>query len=154
MSLLHHQVTSHQIHLSALAGYTSSHEQYYINIYAQRTTKLSTPMIKSFVTLKMLIQNERTWWFTVWTLRSTFAQGIVRVGYTLPPFFYYELLFVWKYTALGESLVKNIALGKSTRLHLMLYLSLNSHLELYTLYKLAAVLQVILIASYWPISEL
>ena len=45
-----------------------------------------TPIIKSFVTLKVLIQSERTQWFTVSTLRSAFVQGIVRVGYSLPSF--------------------------------------------------------------------
>ena len=63
------------------------------NIYTQRTTKLFTPIIKSFVALKVLIQNERTRWFTARTLRSAFVQGIVRVGYS-PLFFYYELLVV------------------------------------------------------------
>ena len=84
---MHRRVTGHQIYLSTLAGYTSSHEQYFI--YAQRTTKLSMPMIESFVTLKVLIQNERTWWFTAWTLCSAFAQGIVRVGYSP------SLLLLW-----------------------------------------------------------
>ena len=46
-----------------LVGYTSLHERYDINIYAQRTTKLLTPIIKSFVALKVLIQIERIRWF-------------------------------------------------------------------------------------------
>ena len=46
------------------ASYTFSHERYNINIYTQRTTKLLIPIIKSFVTLKVLIQNERTRCFT------------------------------------------------------------------------------------------
>ena len=71
-----------------LVGYTSSHEWYDIDIYTQRTTNLLTPIIKSFVALKMLIQNERTRWFTAQTLCSTFVQGIVRVGYSL-------LLLLW-----------------------------------------------------------
>ena len=71
-----------------LAGYTSSHEQYNINIYIQRITKLSTPIINTFVTLKVLIQNERTLWFTAQTLCSAFVQGIVIVEYSpsLPSF--------------------------------------------------------------------
>ena len=68
-----------------LAGYTSLHEQYDIDIYTQRTTKLFTPIIKSFVALKVLIQNERTRWFMAQTLHSAFVQGIVRVGYS--PYF-------------------------------------------------------------------
>ena len=47
-----------------LAGYTFLHERYDINIYTQRTTKLFTPIIKSFVAVKVLIQNKRTRWFT------------------------------------------------------------------------------------------
>ena len=38
-----------------LAGYTSLHEQYDIDIYTQKTTKLFIPIIKSFVALKVLI---------------------------------------------------------------------------------------------------
>ena len=74
-----------------LAGYTSLHEWYDNDIYTQRTAKLFTPIIKAFGALKVLIQNERTRWFTVRTLRSAFVQGIVRAGYS-PLFFYYELL--------------------------------------------------------------
>ena len=48
-------------------------------------------MIKSFVALKVLIQNKRTRWFTAQTLSIAFVQGTVRVGYS-PLFFYYELL--------------------------------------------------------------
>ena len=76
-----------------LSGYTSLHEQYHIDIYTQRTTMLFTPTIKSFVALKVLIQNKRTWWFTAGTLCSAFVQGIVWVGYS-PVFFYYELLIL------------------------------------------------------------
>ena len=65
-----------------LAGYTFSHERYNIDIYIPRTTNLLTPNVKSFVTLKVLIQNERTRWFTVRTSYSAFVQGIVRVGYS------------------------------------------------------------------------
>ena len=68
-------------------------ERYDIDIYTQRTTKLFTPIIKSFVALKVLIQNERTQWFTARTLCSAFVQGTVRVGYS-PLFFYYQLLSV------------------------------------------------------------
>ena len=46
--------------LKRLAGYTSLYERYDINIYTQKTTKLFIPIIKSFVALKVLIQNERT----------------------------------------------------------------------------------------------
>ena len=56
-----------------LVGYTSLHEQYGIGIYTQRTTKLFTPIMKSFVALKMLIQNVRTRWFTVRTLHCAFV---------------------------------------------------------------------------------
>ena len=56
-------MTSHQITQVFLAGYTFLHEGYDINIYTQRTTKLFTPIIKSFVALKVLIQNKRTRWF-------------------------------------------------------------------------------------------
>ena len=45
----------------------------------------------AFVALKVLIQNERTRWFMVQTLRSAFVRGIVRVGYS-PPLFCYALL--------------------------------------------------------------
>ena len=65
--------------------------RYDIDIYTQGTTKLFAPIIKSFVALKVLIQNERTRWFTARTSHSAFVQGIVRVGYS-PLFFYYELL--------------------------------------------------------------
>ena len=47
-----------------------------------------------FFALKVLIQNERTRWFTVRTLCSAFVQGIVGVGYS-PSFFYYELLVIY-----------------------------------------------------------
>ena len=58
-----------------LAGYTSLHERY-INICTQRTIKLFTPIIKSFVALKVWIQNERTRWFTARPLISVFVQVI------------------------------------------------------------------------------
>ena len=56
-----------------------------------------------------------------------------------------------KYIALGEILVVNIAQGLATNvalisprvpswLHIVLYLSVDSHLELYIPYKLAVVL--------------
>ena len=38
---------------------------YMTDIYTQRTTKLFTPIIKSFIVLKVIIQNERTRWFVV-----------------------------------------------------------------------------------------
>ena len=38
-----------------LAGYTFLHELYDIDTYTQRTTKLFTPIIKSFGALKVLI---------------------------------------------------------------------------------------------------
>ena len=62
---------------------------------------LFTPIIKSFVALKVLIQNERTRWFMARTLRSAFVQGIVRVGYS-PLFFYYELLVIVLYRLIGS----------------------------------------------------
>ena len=70
-------------------------ERYDIDIYTQRTTKLFTPIIESFVALKVLIENKRTQWFTARTLRSAFVQGTVRVGYS-PLFFYYELLVLFR----------------------------------------------------------
>ena len=91
ISSLHREWPAVEFTQAFLAGYTSLHEWYDIDIYTQRTTKLFTPIIKSFVALKVLIQNERTRWFTARTLRSAFVQGIVRVGYS-PLFFYYELL--------------------------------------------------------------
>ena len=91
MSLLRREWPAIEFTQALLAGYTSLHEWYDIDIYTQRTTKLFTLIIKSFVALKVLIENERTRWFTAQTLRSAFVQGIVRVGYS-PPFFYYELL--------------------------------------------------------------
>ena len=71
-----------------LSSYMFSHEQYTIDIYIQRTTKLLTSIIKSFVTLKVLIQNERTRWFTTQTLRSASGQNI-EVGYSP------SLLLLW-----------------------------------------------------------
>ena len=46
------------------------------------STMLLTPIDAPLVSLKVLIQNERTRWFTDRTLRSAFVQGIVRVGYS------------------------------------------------------------------------
>ena len=46
-----------------------------ISIYEE----LLSPIIKYFVTLKVLMQNERTQWFMVRTLCSTFLQDIMRV---------------------------------------------------------------------------
>ena len=66
-----------------LTGYTSSHEWCDINIYIPRTTKLLTSIIESFIILKVLIQNERIWWFAAQNLRSAFVQDIVIVGYVL-----------------------------------------------------------------------
>ena len=69
----------------------SSHENYDIDIYKERTTKLLTPIIGSLVIWKVLIQNKNIQWFMARTLRSAFVQGIVRVGYS-PSLLYYELL--------------------------------------------------------------
>ena len=44
----------------------------------QHCLKLPTP-IKSLVTMKVLIQNERTRWFIAQTLHSAFVQVIMRV---------------------------------------------------------------------------
>ena len=46
------------------------------------STTLLTPINAALVSLKVLIQNERTRWFLDETLRSVFVQGIVRVGYS------------------------------------------------------------------------
>ena len=59
--------------------------QVFLAGFINNTTKLFTPIIKSFVALQVLIQNERTQWFMVRTLRSAFVQGTVRVGYS--PYF-------------------------------------------------------------------
>ena len=56
-----------------------------IDIYFVSTipsTTLLTPINALLVSLKVLIQNERTRWFTDGILRSAFVQGIVRVGYS------------------------------------------------------------------------
>ena len=89
LALSRHEWLAVEFIQAILTGYTSSPEQDDIDIYAQRTTKLLTPIIKSFVYLNMLIQNERTRWFMMWTSCSAFIQGIVRVGY--PPC----LLLLW-----------------------------------------------------------
>ena len=60
-----------------------------ILICTQRTTKLFIPIMKSFVNLKVLIQNETIQWFMAQTLHSAVVQGIVIVGHS--PYFYYEL---------------------------------------------------------------
>ena len=65
-----------------LAGYTASHKRYNTDIYIRKTKTLLTPIIKPFITLKVLIQNERTQWFMARTLCSAFVQGIVRFGYS------------------------------------------------------------------------
>ena len=56
-----------------------------VSICTQRTTKLFTPIMMSFVDLKVLIQNETTQWFMARTLHSAVVQGIVIVGYS--PYF-------------------------------------------------------------------
>ena len=56
-----------------------------IDIYlvsSMPSTTLLTPINALLVSLKVLIQNERTRWFTDGTLHSAFVQGIVRVGYS------------------------------------------------------------------------
>ena len=63
-----------------------------IDIYIVSTmpsTMLITPINVPLVSLKVLIQNEQTQWFTYGTLRSVFVQGIVRVGYSP------SLLLLW-----------------------------------------------------------
>ena len=52
------------------------------------STTLLTPINMSLVSLKVLIQNERTRWLTDGTLRSAFVQGIASVGsiLSLPSF--------------------------------------------------------------------
>ena len=54
------------------------------------STTLLTPINESLVSLKALVQNERTRWLTDQTLCSAFVQGIVRVDYS--PF----LLYIYK----------------------------------------------------------
>ena len=71
-----------------LTGYTSSHERY-INIYTQRTTQLLTLSSLLLVTLEVIIQNKKIWWFMSPTLHGAFVQGIVRVGYSP------SLLLLW-----------------------------------------------------------
>ena len=53
-----------------------SHTHIYIYIYA-KNYKALTPIIKSFVTLKVLIQNERTRWFMGKIIHSALVQDIV-----------------------------------------------------------------------------
>ena len=56
-----------------------------IDIYLVSTMPsimLLTPINAPLVSLKALIQNERTRWSTDGTLCSAFVQGIVRVGYS------------------------------------------------------------------------
>ena len=120
-------MTGHRIYSVFLAGYTSLHERYDIDIYTQRTTKLFTPIIKSFVALKVLIQNERTRWFTARTLRRAFVQGIVRVGYS-PLFFYYELLVMHSYQYLD---LQWDQLYSSNYLHVAIYLIRNIRLYIH-----------------------
>ena len=72
----------HKIHWGASC---CQHADTNIDIYLVSTmpsTKLLTPINAPLVSLKVLIQNERTRWFTDGTLRSVFVQGIVRVGYS------------------------------------------------------------------------
>ena len=95
ISSIHHEWPPIKFTQVFLTGYTSLHEQYGIDIYKQRTTKLSTPITKSFVVLKMLIQNERTRSFTAQTLHSVFVLGIVRVGYPLPFPLLWTLSITW-----------------------------------------------------------
>ena len=59
-----------------------------ILICTQRTTKLFIPIMKSFVDLNVLIQNETIQWFMART-HGAVVQGIVIVGHS--PYFYYEL---------------------------------------------------------------
>ena len=61
-----------------------------ISISIYKELQSCSPIIKSFVALKVLIQNERTPWFTARTLRSASVQGIVRVGYSL--LFFYRIM--------------------------------------------------------------
>ena len=67
-----------------LAGSPLSHEQYIIDII-RRTTKLLTPINKSFVSMQVLIQNEIIEQFTAQTLHSALVKAIVRVGHS--PYF-------------------------------------------------------------------
>ena len=59
ISSLHHEWPAIKFTQAFLAGYTSLHEQYHIDIYTQRTTMLFTPTIKSFVALKVLIRTKQ-----------------------------------------------------------------------------------------------
>ena len=63
----------------------SLHERYNIDIYTQRTTKLFTPIIKSFVPLKMLIQNKRIYGanFTQWVCTGCCESWILSLSFPL-----------------------------------------------------------------------
>ena len=65
-----------------LAGSPLSHEQYIIDIYIHRTTKLLTPINKSFVSMQVLTQNKIIQQFTAQTLHSALEKAIVRVGHS------------------------------------------------------------------------
>ena len=93
ISYHHDWLTGHQIHLSVSCCCISSHKGYNINIYTQRTTKLLTPIIKPFASLKVLIQNERTDSLRL-ELYAAYLYRLLWEIDTLPPFFYYELLIL------------------------------------------------------------
>ena len=79
---------------------------YMTDIYTQRTTKLFTPIIKSFIALKVLIQNERTRWLQ----RELYIVRLYRVLSeldTLSLFLCYELLVC--YTVLVTALLESIS---------------------------------------------
>ena len=117
---------------------TSSHEWYNIDIYMQRTTELLTPIIKSFVTLKVLIQNERIRWFTVQTLRSVFVQGIVRVRYSpsLLSLWTFDIMWLVSYELLLSTVVTlrmymNITINMEAHSFMAAYIALHKKQNMY-----------------------
>ena len=86
-------VTGHWIHSSVSRWlHFLTWTMQYRYLYT-RNTKLLTPIIKSFVILKVLIQNKRIRWFMVWTYTARLHRVLWQLD-TLHPFFYYELLII------------------------------------------------------------
>ena len=111
-----------------LADCTFSYEQYN-NI--QRTTKLLTPIIKLSVTPKVLIQNEKPWWFMVLTLCNAFVQGIVRIRYP-------SILLLWtlaeSHWSAYEHYIKHVYGPLSVNHNMWVYHSSTNHKLLTTTY--------------------
>ena len=84
-------------------------------MYTQTATKLLTPIIKSFVTLKVLIQNNDDLWYELYAVRL--YRVLLEVD-TLPPFFYYELLLLHISGSFTYRIVGKFGeFGKSSMIH-------------------------------------